>query len=114
MPIGGGSEWMLEGGAGQTLVFDGSRAFGFGGVNRLTGEYTLDGDVLELGPIASTRMAGPPEAMQSESDYFGALARVARAAAVGGTLVLFDDDGSELLRFVPANPQSQRRPRPWS
>jgi heat shock protein HslJ len=39
------------------------------GVNRFTGSFTVDGDVLQVGPVASTRMAGPPEMMTLENRF---------------------------------------------
>jgi lactoylglutathione lyase len=102
-----GTEWALEGGEGQTLVFEDGRIAGFGGVNRYAGEYTLDGEELTLGPLAVTRMAGPPEAMASERRYLDALGRTARAAVEEGTLVLADGDGNELLRFAQSAPKGE-------
>jgi lactoylglutathione lyase len=107
MIIADGTEWVLAGGEGQTLVFEDGRIAGFGGVNRYAGEYTLEGEELTLGPLAVTRMAGPPEAVESERRYLDALGRVARAAVEEGTLVLADGDGSELLRFAQSAPKGE-------
>jgi len=49
--------------APRAVRFEGDRVAGRVGVNRFTGSFTVDGDVLQLGPVASTRMAGPPEMM---------------------------------------------------
>jgi|Tabmets5t2r1_1033131.scaffolds.fasta_scaffold01094_5 heat shock protein HslJ len=97
MIIADSTEWVLAGGEGQALVFEDGRIAGFGGVNRYAGEYTLEGEELRLGPLAVTRMAGPPEAMESERRYLDALGRAARAAVDEGTLVLADGDGSEFF-----------------
>jgi heat shock protein HslJ len=48
---------------------------GRGTVNRFAGRYSLDGDVLTLGPLAGTLMAGSPEAMDQEQRLHRALAR---------------------------------------
>lgn len=53
-----------------------AQASGFAGVNRFTGSYELDAEGLSFGPLASTRMAGPPEAMALEQVYLEALSRV--------------------------------------
>lgn len=45
------------------LRFDGTRVTGSMGVNRFSGE--IEGE-LPIGPIATTRMAGPPELMRQE------------------------------------------------
>jgi len=49
------------------LTFEGDgQVFGSGGVNRLRGTWSIDGDSLTFGPLASTLMAGPQEAMDVE------------------------------------------------
>lgn len=52
---------------------------GFSGVNRLMGsvkaEDLMQGK-LDLSRLASTKMAGPPEAMKLESDFLGSLQKV--------------------------------------
>jgi len=54
---------------------DGSMS-GFTGCNRFTATYTTDGSSLDVGPIASTKMACLPPASVIESDYLNALAGV--------------------------------------
>jgi heat shock protein HslJ len=44
--------------APRSVRFEGDRVTGRVGVNRFTGSFTIEGDVLEAGPIAATRMAG--------------------------------------------------------
>ena len=49
------------------LTFDGDgQVFGLAGVNRVRGTWRLDGATLTFGPVVSTLMAGPPEAMTCE------------------------------------------------
>ena len=55
-------------------------------VNRYTASYTIDGESLTLGPIASTRMAGPKEDMAAEAAYLALL----------GTVTAFHLDGEQL------------------
>ncbi|HEX2403959.1 MAG TPA: META domain-containing protein [Acidimicrobiia bacterium] len=55
--------------APRAVRFEGDRVAGRVGVNRFTGSFTADGDVLEVGPVASTRMAGPPELMDLENRF---------------------------------------------
>ena len=43
------------------------RVTGCATVNRLFGPYAIDGGTLTCGPLASTMMAGPPEAMEQET-----------------------------------------------
>ena len=47
-------------------------------------------------------MACERELMRAEDDYFLALGRTAGFLVAGGELVLLDDAGAELLRFVAA------------
>lgn len=62
----------VTGGACLTFGDDG-QVSGSGGVNRLTGAYSVDGPVLTFGPLATTRMAGPPELMAEEQAVLAAL-----------------------------------------
>lgn len=49
------------------LVFaEDGRLSGSGGVNRLMGSYQFEDGAIEIAPVGSTRMAGPPEAMEQE------------------------------------------------
>lgn len=73
-----------------TLAFgaDG-RASGFAGVNRYGGSWTAAaGNALKLGPMAATRMAGPPERMDLEQRFLAALEGVDAATVQGPTLAL--------------------------
>jgi heat shock protein HslJ len=73
-----------------TLAFgaDG-RASGFAGVNRYGGSWeAAAGTALKLGPMAATRMAGPPERMDLEQRFLAALEGVDAATVQGPTLAL--------------------------
>jgi copper homeostasis protein (lipoprotein) len=76
------------------LVFDleESRVAGSGGVNRLMGTFALAEGELSFGPLATTLMAGPEEAMQLEQAFLDALARVTSYSLDGSTLSLLADD----------------------
>ncbi len=68
------------------LTFDGDGVvFGYAGVNRVRGTWRLEGDLLVLGPVVATLMAGPPEATATERAVLAVLSD-------GGTLVR-DGDG---------------------
>ena len=77
-----------------SLAFDleESRVTGSGGVNRLAGSFALREDELRFGPLATTRMAGPEEAMRREQAFLDALARVTSYELDGRTLTLLADD----------------------
>lgn len=51
------------------------RASGFAGCNRFSGTYTLSGDTLSFGPLASTKMACP-QGNDVEVAYLAALGKV--------------------------------------
>ncbi len=80
-----------------TIAPDGVVA-GFTGVNRLNGRIANEGDKL-FGPLATTRRAGPPAAMQVESEFLSALATAAAFHRGADSLELHAADGSVLLVF---------------
>lgn len=82
--------------------FADGKVTGRGGVNRYHGGYELDGDKLTLSPVASTMMAGPPDAMEQEAAYFRALGSAASYSIEGDTLTLSDTGGESLLEFRAA------------
>ena len=61
-----------------TLQLDATsrRASGTGGVNQYTTNYELNGLALRFGNVASTKRAGPSQAMATEGAYFKTLATV--------------------------------------
>src|SRR4051812_25781328 len=70
-------------------------------INRYHGGYTLsdDGKFALSGPVATTRMAGPPELMALEDSFLGALAKVTALQPIEGGAALWNDDRSVLLEF---------------
>jgi putative lipoprotein len=86
--------------AGEASVrLEGGQLSGTGGINRLTGVYRVEGSRLEFGPIATTRMAGPPERMDSEQQFLADLAQVAHWSLDDDQLVLQDAVGAVVLRL---------------
>ena len=84
-----GTDWWLVGMAGQppapgtqvTLSFGPSgQAQGSGGVNTYNAGYETQkargGGMLSFGDITSTRMAGEPEHMKQETEYFEMLRKI--------------------------------------
>jgi putative lipoprotein len=84
------------------LVLNGQdgRFAGSGGVNRLMGGYTVDGGGLTFSPVASTMMAGAPEAMQQEQAIVAALGAVREFSIAGDQLTLVNDSGQPVLRAI--------------
>ncbi len=102
-----GTSWVLTemGGTADfanivpTLSFGGDGTVsGFAGCNTFTGTYTIDGQALSFGPLASTKMACEPPASAVEAEYLGALAGVGEWTLTDGGL---DLSGSVPLTFAP-------------
>lgn len=52
-----------------TITFGEDRLYGSSGVNNYNGEYKIDGNKIEVGVIAGTRMMGPEDLMAQEQQY---------------------------------------------
>jgi heat shock protein HslJ len=78
------------------------RVSGRSGVNQILGSYERgEGEALRFGPLASTLMAGRPEAMELERRFLEELGRVDELAVQDGKLLLLCE-GSVRLRFEAA------------
>jgi heat shock protein HslJ len=74
------------------LDLEESRVSGSGGVNRLMGTFALAEDELRFGQLATTRMAGPEDAMQREQAFLAVLERVTSYELDGPALTLLAGD----------------------
>lgn len=89
--------------AGSTITLEldaeAGQLFGTAGCNNYNAAYTLDGDKLTIGPVASTRMfCGEPEGlMAQESQYLSWLEEVTSYEIDGRQLTLRLDDGRSLI-----------------
>ena len=107
-----GVPWVLSSGldvegweqAAPSVTFEDGTVGGSTGCNRFTASYTVDGDAVEFGMIASTQIACPPPADAVERAYVEALGRVAGWRLDGEELVLLDEDDAEVLRYAAASP----------
>jgi putative lipoprotein len=107
-----GVVWVLQAGldvdgweaVAPDATFEAETVSGTTGCNRYTGPYTVDGDALEIGVLATTRMACAPPADAVELAYIAAFEQVAQWRAEDGELVLLDSDGAELLRYGAETP----------
>lgn len=67
-------------------------------VNYMMGNYTLGKDnAITIGPLATTMMMGPEEAMDAEQNFLQILPKVKSYKMQGNYLVLVTDNGGELL-----------------
>ncbi|MEE4185429.1 MAG: META domain-containing protein [Gammaproteobacteria bacterium] len=80
------------------LQTDGAAAVGFSGCNRFTGAYAVKGNTLQLGALATTRMACLP-ADFPEQQFLRALEAAAYWRVLGQHLELFDANQQRLARF---------------
>jgi putative lipoprotein len=112
-----GTRWRVEDLAGQGLAGTASIEIAFGadgvlsgstGVNRFRGPYRLLDDRLTIGPIMTTRMAGPPEGMAQERALLEILARECTVRIEGATLLI--DDGRSVTRLTSAESQDADAP----
>ncbi|HSV70201.1 MAG TPA: META domain-containing protein [Methylibium sp.] len=72
---------------------------GHASCNSMRGSYTLAGNALKIGPIATTRMACSEALLEQEDRVLTALERAARVAVPAhGFLTLWDADGAVLMR----------------
>jgi heat shock protein HslJ len=108
----GGIVWRLSEISGQqislpaeakpaTIMFDEGtgQASGFSGVNQFHGSYKLDGSKISFGPLISTRMAGPPELMEIESNFLNVVSSDVEFTISDGVLE-FAHGESVVARFT--------------
>jgi heat shock protein HslJ len=97
-------EWrLLESAADNvTLSFSGDNVSGQGPCNRYFGTVTAGDAVSELtiGPLASTQMMCPGEAMQQEKDYLDALSSVIRFSFNTTRLTLTAQQGDKFKHLI--------------
>ena len=77
------------------------RVAGKATINRYSGDLKLqdDGEIIWSKAFIMTRMAGPPELMQQETDFTQALMQISRMYLKDSKLVLLNEDQSTLLEF---------------
>jgi heat shock protein HslJ len=80
----------VVGGGTLTAEFDANTISGNTGCNSFNGPYSVDGDSIEIGPLASTRAACPNEELQQqEQAYLAALELAITFEITGNRLDLF-------------------------
>lgn len=88
------TQWVLV-----VLDLEESRVSGSGGVNRITGTFAPSESELRFGPLATTDLAGPEEAVRREQAVVQALATVTSYELEGRTLTLLAD-GRPVVRLA--------------
>lgn len=84
-----------------TIEFDDEgRVTGDSGCNTFMGDYTLDGDTISVGPLASTRRACPDEVMDQETRFLAALESAATWTRERTTAQLRDDTDALALTMT--------------
>lgn len=109
-----GTAWRLDGigddgdtvssvlvGTEVTATFDTEgKVAGNAGCNGFGASYTVDGDAIQIGEIASTAMGCASDVMSQEAAFLDALSRAATFRIEASTLTLHDAAGGFLLSFV--------------
>ncbi|MCK6445721.1 MAG: META domain-containing protein [Planctomycetes bacterium] len=76
-------------------------ASGRSGVNSFSGTFARDGASLRFGPLAVTRMAGPPARMELETKVLAALDATRGWRSAERELALLAADGNVIARCEP-------------
>ena len=80
-----------------TLEFRDGQVSGYSGCNRFHGSFTVQGNALTIGPLATTRMACGDDSMVQEQQFLAALASAATWEIVQGSLDIHRADGERAL-----------------
>ncbi len=78
-------------------------------VNRFQGKATIDGNSVAIGPLVTTRRAGPPALMDQEARFLKSIDRVRRfRIEPTGMLYLLNESGDEVLRMSPLDAPNRK------
>lgn len=106
-----GTEWVAFAISGKAEVLapkprlrwlSADKVSGTGGCNGFAGPAVVGPDTLRLGPLASTGRACLSMPGSQEDRYFKALEDTRKARLEGDQLVLMDESGKQLVRFLKA------------
>ncbi len=70
--------------------------------NNFNGGFSIDGQNISVGELATTRMMCPEEVMQQEFEFLAALQNATTFTQDGDLLSLFGEDGSRMMDLLPA------------
>ena len=103
LPELGDTRWQGDGNPPTQLRLDANgQASGFGGCNRFSGRWRIDGGQLRLGPLAATRMMCLTPGGEQEGPFLASLEATRSARLEGGHLLLLDAQGQVLQSLQPA------------
>jgi len=94
-----------------SATFSAGTVSGNAGCNDYTGGYTVDGDKLTFGAIATTKKACGPIPTAVETAYLAAIAKVATFTATSDSLDLKTSEGKVGLHYVATEPTSLTKTR---
>jgi len=80
------------------------RIGGIAGCNTYYGPVESNGSKVAVGPLSVTRKACPEELGGQESAYLAALESAATVAIEGNKMMVYDDNGDEVLTFTSVEP----------
>ena len=86
---------------------DDGKLEGYGGCNRFFGDYRLAADRIKIGSMGATMMECRVPIMENEKRLLRALERASRFARHGPNLVLYDDGGNPVVRFVRSDAEKR-------
>ena len=96
-----GREFILENKypeVGITIAFDTNKVYGFSGVNRYFGGYNMTNDnVIIIGTLGSTMMAGPEENMKAEQEFTKLLSEASNITLSITNLEITTKSGEKLI-----------------
>ena len=91
-----------------TAVFsEEGKLTGNGGCNTYNASYTVDGDKIDIGPAATTRMMCSQPIMEQETAYLKALESAATFKIEGSKLTLRDAQDAAMAAFVQQAPAAE-------
>lgn len=98
--VGGDATVPVPASARVSFTIAEGRVSGNSGCNRFSGPVTLEGDSINFGPLASTRMACAEELMRLEEAVLDLLGKATRFTASDGELRLYNAEGLPLALFI--------------
>jgi heat shock protein HslJ len=84
-----------------TATFAADQVNGSSGCNTYNGAYTLDGNAVKIGPLATTRMACPQDVMDQETAFLAALQAAITVETSGANVTLRDAGGAIQVSLAP-------------